>query len=405
MLVSETTVAAPVAAQTTTFYVDGSSGNEHVLAVSNGNAKAVEASFTFQVGSSKPSEVKRTIAAAGRLEIPLSELFSGVAGEGVLRVNGGKGQPVAAVLLRQTKTSRNETLVMGIAPVAPFDSSEGAVIAGLRGGGGYGTEIVLVNNGAKKIEGDLSVLQAMENGELVRWSGATLPLAYSLEAGQVLHLKLNSSSAVPEEAYAVVKSRTGTSLPWAGAIVSQKKDNLLLSQTMVAARPHTQLAWFAVDTLPNLIRHGQTPSKMVFSVANSNRLPALLRFTLFDLEGKELGRYEQIMGPNNERQWTLADLFNVQQVKGSVRLLSDVAVAVSARRITSSLRGELVESEQGYTDVNGGLKGSAPVVLPLIWDGEGMASEIVLVNPTTNAISGQMLFSNPDGAPAQIVLR
>jgi hypothetical protein len=94
----------------------------------------------------------------------------------------------------------------------------------------------------------------------------------------------------------------------------------------------------------------------------------------------------------------------VQQVKGSVRLFSDVAVAVSARRVTSSLRGELVESEQGYTDVNA-LKGSAPVVLPVIWDGEGMASEIVLVNPTTNAINGQMLFSNPDGAPSQIVLR
>jgi hypothetical protein len=244
----------------------------------------------------------------------------------------------------------------------------------------------------------------MENGELVRWAGATLPLAYSLDAGQVVHLKLTSSSPVAEEAYAVVKSRTGASLPWAAAIVSQKKDDLLLSQTMTAARPHTQLAWFAVDTLPNLIRHGQTPPKMVFSVANSNRLPALVRFTLFDLEGKELGRYEQIMGPNNERQWTLADLFNVQQVKGSVRLYSDVAVAVSARRITNSLRGELVESEQGYTDVNA-IKGSAPVLLPVIWDGEGMASEIVLVNPTTQDISARMLFKNPDGAPAQIVLR
>jgi hypothetical protein len=293
---------------------------------------------------------------------------------------------------------------MAIPAAAPFESAEGAVIAGIKGGGGYGTEIVLFNSGAKKIEGDLSVLQALENGEPVKWTGASFPMAYSLEAGQVLHLKLTSSEPLVEEAYALVKSRTGNTLPAATAIVTRKKGDLILSQTATAARPHTQLAWFAVDTVPNLIRHGETPSKMVFSVANSNRLPALLRFTLFDLEGKELGRYEQIMGPNNERQWTLADLFNVQQVKGSVRLFSDVAVAVSARRVTSSLRGELVESEQGYTDVNT-LKGSAPVVLPVIWDGEGMASEIVLVNPSTNAISGQMSFSNPDGAPAQIVLR
>jgi hypothetical protein len=34
-----------------------------------------------------------------------------------------------------------------------------------------------------------------------------------------------------------------------------------------------------------------------------------------------------------------------------------------------------------------------------------MASEIVLVNPTTNAINGQMLFKSPEGVPSQIVLR
>jgi hypothetical protein len=143
---------------------------------------------------------------------------------------------------------------------------------------------------------------------------------------------------------------------------------------------------------------------MVFSVANSNRLPALVRFTLFDISGKELSRYEQIMGPNNERQWSVADLFNVQQVKGSIRLYSDVAVAVSAKRITNSLRGEQVESEQGYTDVNT-LKASAPVALPVIWDGHGVATEIVLVNPTTADMAGQMQFNSSDGAPAQIVLR
>jgi hypothetical protein len=220
----------------------------------------------------------------------------------------------------------------------------------------------------------------------------------------VLHLKLASATGLTEEAYAVVKSRTGTALPWAAGIVAQRKDKLLISQTLTAARPHTQLAWVAVDTVPNLIRHGQTPSRMQFSVANSNRLPALLRFTLFDQSGKELARYEQIMGPNNERQWSLPDLFNQQQVKGSVRILSDVPIALSARRLTTSLRGEVVESEVGYTDVNA-MKAGGPLLLPLIRDGQGSATEIVLVNPGTNDIAGQMQFNSVDGAPASIVLR
>ena len=403
VLISETTIQAPTAAAVTSFVVDESAG-KHLLVVTNGNAKPVDASLTFQVGTAKPTEVKRSIAASGRLQIPVAELFSGASGQsGVLRVNGAK-QNLAAVLLRETTTSRDETLQMAIPAAAAFESTDGAVIAGIKGGGGYGTEIVLFNAGAKKIEGDLSVLQALENGEPVKWAGASFPMAYSLEAGQVLHLKLTSSEPLVEEAYAVVKSRTGNTLPAATAIVSRKKGDLILSQTATAARPQTQLAWVAVDTLPNLIRHGETPSKMVFSVANSNRLPALVRFTLFDQSGKELNRYEQIMGPNNERQWSLPDLFNVQQVRGSVRFYSDVPVALSAKRVTSSLRGEAIESEQGYTDVNA-MKGSAPVVLPVIWDGEGMASEIVLVNPTPANIAGQLDFTGLDGAPSQIVLR
>jgi DNA-binding beta-propeller fold protein YncE len=404
ILISETTISAPALAPVTSFFVDESSGNKHLLVVTNGNAKPVDASITFQVGSAKPTEVKRSVAASGRLEIPVGELFgSSGAQAGVLRVNGGK-QNLAAILVRETTTSRGETLQMAIPAVAAFDSVDGAVIAGIKGGGGYGTEIVLVNSGAKKLEGDLNVLQALENGEPVKWTGGTFPMAYSLEAGQVLHVKLTSESPVAEEAYAVIKSRTANSLPAASAIVSQKKGALVLSQTATAARPHTQLAWMAVDTLPNLIRHGQTPSKMVFSVANSNRLPALVRFTLFDQAGKEVSRYEQIMGPNNQRQWSLPDMFNVQQVRGSVRFYSDVAVALSAKRVTTSLRGEAVESEQGYTDVNA-LKGSNPVMLPLIWDGEGMASEIVLVNPTPEAMAGQMQFNADDGAPSAVVLR
>jgi hypothetical protein len=400
ILVSETTIQAPTVAAVTSFVVDESAG-KHLLVVTNGNAKPVDASVTFQVGTAKPTEVKRSIAPSGRLELPVAELSKGQAG--VLRVNGGK-QSLGAIVLRETTTSRDETLQMAIPAAAAFESAEGAVIAGIKGGGGYGTEIVLFNAGAKKIEGDLDVLQALENGESVKWSGAKLPMAYSLEAGQVLHLKLTSSEPLAEEAYAVVKSRTGNTLPAATAIVTQKKGDLILSQTATAARPHTQLAWVAVDTLPNLIRHGQTPSRMVFSLANSNRLPALVRFTLFDLSGKELSRYEQIMGPNNERQWTLPDLFNVQQVKGSVRIYSDVPVAVSAKRVTTSLRGEVVESEQGYLDVNT-MKGSAPVALPLIWDGAGLASEIVLMNPGTAEIAGQLQFNSSDGAPSQIVLR
>jgi DNA-binding beta-propeller fold protein YncE len=391
ILVSETTIQAPVAAPQTTFYVDSSGGNEHLLIVTNANAKPVEATINGPSGG-----VKRVVPASGRVELPVS-------GTGMLRVSGGK-QALGAVLLRSTRTSRGETLQMAVPPAVSFDSEDGAVIAGIRAGGGYGVELILTNPGPKPLEGELNVLHALENGGPVNWAGASFPMNYSLAPGQTLHVKLTSDSPLAEEAYAVLKSSGGNTLPAASAIVSLQKGDLLLNQTAIAARPHTQLAWVAVDTVLNLIRHGQTPSKIVFSVANANRLPALLRFTLFDQSGKETGRYEQIMDPHSQRQWSLPDLFNVQQVRGSVRIYSDVPIALSARRVTTSLRGERVENELGYTDVNA-MKGDAPLALPLIWDGEGTATEIVLVNPKPEAINGQLHFTSPDGKAKEIVLR
>jgi hypothetical protein len=179
-----------------------------------------------------------------------------------------------------------------------------------------------------------------------------------------------------------------------------------LSQTLIAAQAKTQLAWLPVDTLPDLIRHGTTPSRMVYSIANPDQeRPALVRFTLFDASGKEQGRYEQLVAPGIQRQWSLPDLFNVQQFKGSLRVWSDVPVAISDRRVTTSLRGEQVESELGYVDVAAMEAGPALLELPNILDGGGLATDLIFVNPTTTNLSGNIQFKSTAGQPAEIVLR
>ena len=89
---------------------------------------------------------------------------------------------------------------------------------------------------------------------------------------------------------------------------------------------------------------------MSIAIANASRTPATLRFTLFDTSGMEHGYYEQILPAHSQRRFTLAELFNHEQFRGVVRLWSDVAIAVSAKRVTRTLRAESVESEIGYVE-------------------------------------------------------
>ena len=109
---------------------------------------------------------------------------------------------------------------------------------------------------------------------------AKTPVTWDLAPGEVLTTKLVSTSPLTKQVFAVISGGTNGNVPSASAIVSQRDGDLLLSQTVTPARPRTQLAWFGIDTEPNLIRHGETAPKMEFSVANPSHWPALVRFTL-----------------------------------------------------------------------------------------------------------------------------
>lgn len=402
LLISDTSVAAPVPSVSSLFYLDQGQSNDHSIVVANPGAQAVDVEFRFRSGSEN-REAKRNVAAGGRLEVLASELFGSVVSGKVGTLSVASQQPVASLVLRRTHTSRGEELLMAVPLAEALDSSGGAVVAGLNAGGGYTTEIVLVNPRPEKLSGHIAVYND-RTGLPVKWPQTADNLPYEIEPGGEYHVKLHSNSSLPEDAYAVIRSDQGAQLPWAGGIVDLWNDSLLLSQTAVSAHQPTQLAWFSVDTIPDLIRHGETPSKMIFSIANATNTPALLRFALFDVDGQQQGRYEQILPIGTQREWSLADLFNVQSFRGTVRLWSDTPIAISDKRVTTSLRGESVESEMGYVDGNAPHTQQA-VEFPTISDGEGLATEIIFVNPTETEIKGRLEFDSSDGHPSEIVLR
>jgi DNA-binding beta-propeller fold protein YncE len=408
MLISETTLIPTSPGTQTAFFVDQGEG-DNILILTNGSAAAANARIALAVdGQRNPISLERSVPAGAQVRIAVGELGNAVAGkDGVLRVTSSV--PVSASMVKKIHTSRNEDLYVAMPAVEAFQqkglfsNADGAAIAGLKIGGGYSTELILVNTSATQASGRIELRNEI-TGEPAKLADVDSGIKWSLAPGAVFRTKLGSSSGLEKPVFAVVTS-DGKQMPWSSAIVSQRDGDLLLGQTVIPGRARTSLAWFALDTMPDLVRHGMTGSTMEYSVANPSRWPALVRFTLFDADGNEKGRYEQIMAPGSQRRWSTADLFNVQQAKGSIRLWSDVPVALSAKRVTTSLRGERVENELGYLDASVP-SASGALLLPTIWDGEGIASKIVLVNPRTTPIAGAIEFKPADSdTPAKIVLR
>ncbi len=185
------------------------------------------------------------------------------------------------------------------------------------------------------------------------------------------------------------------------ARLSLWKGALLLSETEIPAQVTTQNAWVPVDTMASIIRHGEM--QMNFTFANSSRTPATVRLTLFDKMGEEYKRWEQILPAFAQREWSLGDLFNVRKHRGTVRFWSDVPLAFSAQRVTRNMRGDTVENEIGYIDP-AKLEGKT-LEFPEISEGQGLATEILLINPWRETAAAQLTFFNSVGEPKEIILR
>lgn len=400
ILISETSVVAPKSQTQSMFFMDQSANQENEIIISNPNTEAVDVQFQFRDGN-QSQDATRSIGGGARLEVAGSELFGAAVRGKMGTLTVASRQPVSSLVLLRSHTKRNEDLLAAIPVADTFDSSDGAVVPGLEIGAGHQSELILVNPLAATLSGHIEVLDA-RTGQAVKV--AETATSYKLSPGGQFHLKLTSPSYMLEPAYAVVRSDQGSQLPWVGAMLTVWNGDLLLSETAISAHAATQMAYLSVDTVQDLIRHGETPSITRIAVANATQTPALLRFTLFDPDGNERGRYEQILPIGTQREWSLGDMFNIEQFKGSIRFWSDTPVALSNKRVTDTIRGDTLENELGYVD--GNAKGTADASdLPAISDGDGLATKITLINPTTTDANVRINFDSSDGQPAAIALR
>jgi len=399
VLISETSVLVAAPRSSALYFVLEDEDTDSRVVLSNPESVAARVVLRLRIEDGE-AEAVRTVPPGAQLAVTLAELFGrDVEGAGTLRV-ASEDADVSSFVLYETRTARDERLLLaGVGGPAPLVSDgETVAMPGLKWGGGYRSELVLLNPHDTLISGEVAFFD--RDGEPVEVHAGSSRIAYEIGPDGVFRWQREDASVWPQVGYAVIEA-TGE-LPAGGAVVSHWRESLLVTRTSMPLRSTTHHAWVPVDTQPSLIRHGR--SRMSFTIANPTRKPATLRFTLFDTLGHEQGRYEQVLPPYREQELRLADLFNLQQFRGAVRLWSDVPVGVSAERTTETLRGEPVTDHMSYMTEEA-LQDRRYVDLPGIVDGEGLATEIMLTNPTPSAVNVSWRFLSPQGEPQSIVLR
>ncbi|MGE4657606.1 MAG: hypothetical protein AAEI08_01610, partial [Gammaproteobacteria bacterium] len=270
MLLSETSVTASAPREKTVLYVDGRNDKTNILLISNPDSRQNPVLLQLHVDG-ETHLLRTTVPGNGKLEANLDELFEasldGVAGGLVVDAR----RPVAALVLQRRPTIRGERLVLASTGSSGWDGKGPLVLPGLKAGGGYRSEFILLNPGESVIEGQIALFDrdggAFTQSQTFSSSAQVQSKTYRLEPGEAFSWDLESSLGVADASYAVITPTTGVA-PSATARLSLWKGALLLSETEIPAKVVTANAWVPIDTVASIIRHGE--SYMTFSFANAS---------------------------------------------------------------------------------------------------------------------------------------
>jgi DNA-binding beta-propeller fold protein YncE len=398
LLVSQAFAGAPQAARKAMVYADQRPGRDTLVSVVNGGAQPARLTLTLRDAAGTPGgESVRDLPAGRQLRLEVSGL-GGPPVPGTLTVDSSV--PVHVAALGTLKNQRQERLLR---PVATSRDGRGEAAArfaipGLRDGGGFMSEVVLMNASLRPTRGRIDHLRS--NGAALRSDGFEIP------AGGVYLWTTGGRAAQPESGFVIVE--TEGEAPLAGGTVYSSKDDVVIATKGLGGNPgfpdrEAQLVWFPLDTVPNVLRHGEV--RQFVTIANPEpRRPVDVRFFLYDAFGRREGNpYEIVVPARRQKTFDMQLLFDrARFARASLKVLTDLPVGLESHQEIVTVRDETVAAQIGGLNE---AQRAATWTLPEFLDRGDFATELHLFNTLQGPATARLAFFTPQGEPMSVTLR
>ena len=386
VLVSEVALEAPSPAESALFYVDTRSGRNVELAIVNGNDAPVDLELRLRTIDGRLVTERRGLNAGEQMLMDARELFgedvqaalaieaeAPVSTAGVLSVPDGRGSSLLAVAPR--------------ARDADYElSGQRRILPSVTTGAGQQLAYVLLNHSDEAMAGVLEI-----DGDSV---------SYEIAPGGLFVQETRSDTRPPANGYGIVRAVRGMAPDSAALVLTERRDASIRSAHLVTSHQEGTLMWAPANTYPSLLRHGDIDLEL--SLVNEGPVPATVYLELFDLDGNSTAKHERIVPLGRRVQLSLEDVFGRSPLRGTVRVFSDSAVAALLQRKTTNILGELVvtdiplQAARGSTD---------SLIYPRFANGEGNATELLVINTGRGARQGALRIRSSEGDPQTLVLR
>ncbi len=390
LLHGEVAIAPSTPSRQTLIYVSPSDNTRVIVRNPTDTRANLEITFGDLSGRSR-GRANRVAIDPGVQEVADASDLLGrtIAEEGVLRIESDVPVIVHGLLMNRPETE----LVVAAAPMAqPGDAAGGYLnIPRIEVGAGYESQVVLLNPFEDTLRGSLFI-RGLKGGIQIE--------SYSIAPNGAYVWRSGAGRGLARTGYIIIRGE-GALPAVGGALVGLYDEDRLVSRTYVPARGVSRTAWIPVDTHPTTTRHGR--ADVVLNVVNVGADPAAaanLRINLFAPDGTFVERFEQNLPIGERWDISLVELSKRNRFRGTVRVVSNPPVVVSAMRVTENVQGDLVEVELPVTNPDRDRSGD-----PLWVDGDGIASEIILLNTNESVAGGSLRLFSGNGQPREMILR
>src|SRR5438093_8220667 len=198
--------------------------------------------------------------------------------------------------------------------------------------------------------------------------------------GGVSLTKLTSSQ--PISGYGVLDGDLGSAAADAVAMLINRQNGILISETAAVASPTIQHGMIYVDATSG--------ARTALAIANAGTNDAVVSFSLTGPDGLTIGQGTTVVPARTQiAQFVDERPFNSGSPKAILIFDSSTPVFVGAMRTLTNERFEFIASALPVIDAN---ISSGTVVIPQFADGGGWTTQIVMINPSTQIMRGSLQF-------------
>ena len=378
------------------------------LAFANPNSFAVTISyyFTSQAGVTT-SQSSFTLNAGEQMARFIHEAPFSVAGVFAGTFTFSASAPVGVISLRGLTNDRDEFLIT-TQTVASITTSSTAslVMAHFADGGGWKTQIILVNSSDQLISGN--VLFYGEGSGSVAATPLTLTLNgqvgvsfnYAIPGRASVKLETSGAGSTTQVGSLLVTPNAGSDSPSGFTLFSLTSNGTIVTQASVSAEPATTASRMYVETSGTAGSSGSIQSGI--GITNTSTTTTTVSFELMTLAGASTGLRGQITIPGNGHAAKfLLELFPGLPLsfKGVLRISSGSPLVVVGLRTRYNERGDfLITTTPASSEFS--TTTTTDVIFPHIVDMGGYTTQFALFSGTQSqsAIGTVRFFTQTEQA-------